>query len=61
MLLKALTPILLDNAQDLAQRLAQLGADLLVELLERRKFKFPKKVSGDLCATDSKAGFVGLV
>lgn len=34
MLLKAFTPIhLLDNAQDLAQRLAELGADLLVETL----------------------------
>lgn len=34
MLLKALTPIgLLDNAEDLAQRLAELGADLLVETL----------------------------
>lgn len=34
MLLKAFTPIhLLDNAEDLAQRLAGLGADLLVETL----------------------------
>lgn len=34
MLLKAYTPIhLLDNAQDLAQRLSSLGADLLVETL----------------------------
>jgi methionyl-tRNA formyltransferase len=34
MLLKAFTPIhLLDNSQDLAQRLAELGADLLVETL----------------------------
>jgi methionyl-tRNA formyltransferase len=34
MLLKAVTPIqLLDNAQDLASRLAGLGADLLVETL----------------------------
>ncbi len=34
MLLKAVTPIqLLDNAQDLAARLAELGADLLVETL----------------------------
>ena len=34
MLLKAFTPIhLLDNAEDLAQRLASLGADLLVETL----------------------------
>lgn len=34
MLLKAYTPIdLLDNAQDVAQRLAEIGADLLVETL----------------------------
>jgi len=34
MLLKAYTPIhLLDNAQDLAQKLAPLGADLLIETL----------------------------
>ena len=34
MLLKAFTPIhLLDTAQDVAQRLAELGADLLVETL----------------------------
>ena len=34
MLLKAYTPIqLLDNAQDLAQKLAEIGADLLVETL----------------------------
>lgn len=34
MLLKAYTPIqLLDNVQDLAQKLAQIGADLLVETL----------------------------
>jgi methionyl-tRNA formyltransferase len=43
MLLKAFTQVhLLDNAQDLAQRLAQLGADLLVETLlklERREIQ----------------------
>jgi methionyl-tRNA formyltransferase len=38
MLLKATTPIgLLDNAQDLAVRLANLGADLLVETLYKLK------------------------
>lgn len=38
MLLKAFTPIqLLDNAQDLATRLANLGADLLVETLLKMK------------------------
>lgn len=38
MLLKATTPIgLLDNAQDLAVRLANLGADLLVETLLKLK------------------------
>ncbi|PMB05107.1 methionyl-tRNA formyltransferase [Fischerella thermalis CCMEE 5198] len=43
MLLKATTPInLLDNAQDLAEKLATIGADLLVETLiglERREIK----------------------
>ncbi|MBW4644266.1 MAG: methionyl-tRNA formyltransferase [Goleter apudmare HA4340-LM2] len=38
MLLKATTPIgLLDNAQDLAVRLAEIGADLLVETLLKLK------------------------
>lgn len=40
MLLKAVTPIgLLENATDLGQRLAQLGADLLVETLVKLETK----------------------
>ncbi|MBW4448546.1 MAG: methionyl-tRNA formyltransferase [Spirirestis rafaelensis WJT71-NPBG6] len=58
MLLKATTPIgLLDNAQDLAQRLSLLGADLLVETLSKLQEHSIQPITQD----DSQATYAPLI
>ncbi|MES1023424.1 methionyl-tRNA formyltransferase [Gloeocapsa sp. BRSZ] len=58
MLLKAYTPIqLLDNAQDLAQRLAEIGADLLTETL----FKWERQEIQPIPQDDSQATYAPLI
>lgn len=58
MLLKATTPIgLLDNAQDLAMRLANLGADLLVETL----LKLNNKEISPILQDDAAATYAPLI
>ena len=58
MLLKAFTPIhLLDNAQDLAQRLAGLGADLLVETLSKLEHQEIQPIPQD----ESEATYAPLI
>ena len=61
MLLKATTPIeLLDNAQVLADKLAIIGADLLIETLyklerQEKSNPFPRSCRRHLRIFDSKA------
>lgn len=58
MLLKAFTPIhLLDNAQDLAQTLAELGANLLVETL----VKLERQEIQPILQEDSQATYAPLI
>lgn len=58
MLLKATTPIgLLDNAQDLAQRLSLIGADLLVETL----FNLEQRSIEPIAQDDSQATYAPLI
>jgi methionyl-tRNA formyltransferase len=58
MLLKAYTPInLLDNAQQLAQTLSELGADLLVETL----LKLGRQETQPIAQDDSQATYASLI
>ena len=58
MLLKAITPIeLLDNAQDLSEKLSLMGADLLVETLTKFQSQEIKPISQD----ESKATYAPLI
>ncbi|HEY9611665.1 methionyl-tRNA formyltransferase [Allocoleopsis sp.] len=58
MLLKAYTPInLLDNAQQLAQMLSELGADLLVETL----LKLGRQETQPIAQDDSQATYASLI
>ncbi|NEQ82421.1 MAG: methionyl-tRNA formyltransferase, partial [Moorea sp. SIO2I5] len=58
MLLKAYTPIrLLDTAEDLAQTLSNLGADLLIETLLKRELQEIQPIPQD----DSEANYAPLI
>ncbi|MUL37857.1 methionyl-tRNA formyltransferase [Gloeocapsopsis dulcis] len=58
MLLKAYTPInLLDNAQDVAQRLAEIGADLLIETL----LKWERQEIQPIPQDDAQATYAPLI